>query len=123
MNWIGGVLEQVALGCYSRGEPLLSALCVHSDGTVGEGYGHAIADTYGGDVPTDLDMHAAAERLKCYVRFGAEVPVGGGAPALTPQVAAKRAQAKRKMAADRPRKVCPTCHLELPLTGQCDNCS
>jgi hypothetical protein len=121
-NWIGGVLEQVALDCHTRGEPLLSALCVRSDGTVGDGYGHAVVDTYGGHTPEDLDRHSAVERLNCYRHFGAALPEDGGAPALTPQVEARRTRERRQAAVDRPRPICPTCHLELPRTGQCDNC-
>lgn len=120
--WIGGVLEQVALGCHERGEPILTALCVDSTGSVGAGYAHAIKDTYG-FMPEDLDMHAAEERLKCYRFFGAELPPDGGRPALTKQVAERRKHAKKAKAADKGRPICPTCHLQLPATGRCDNCS
>jgi hypothetical protein len=36
MNWIGQVLGGVSRISHRRGQPMLSALCVHSDGTVGE---------------------------------------------------------------------------------------
>ena len=39
--WVVGVLGMVATDCYARGEPILSALCVHADGTIGPGYGWA----------------------------------------------------------------------------------
>lgn len=35
-NWIGQVLEAVALDCRANQTVLLTALCVHQDGTVGE---------------------------------------------------------------------------------------
>lgn len=35
MNWIGAVLGLVAEDCAKRGEPLLSALCVNQEGSVG----------------------------------------------------------------------------------------
>jgi len=122
-HWIGRVLGAVSRHCHAKGEPLLSALCVHADGTVGEGYGKAIIENYGGSAPDDLDMHAAIERLNCYRRFGAELPSDGGAPALTAEVAArrKRAQVRSGTLSDRP--ICPTCYLMLPLSGQCGNCS
>ena len=37
MNWIGQVLGGVSRISHRRGQPMLSALCVHSDGTVGGG--------------------------------------------------------------------------------------
>jgi hypothetical protein len=83
MNWIGQVLGGVARHSHQRGTPLLSCLCVHADGTVGEGYGQAILDNFGDPLPGDLDMHAAVERLRCYQHFGARLPVDGGQPALT----------------------------------------
>lgn len=121
--WIGDVLGAVARECYRRGEPLLSALCVHQDGTIGDGYGWALGETYGGPTPDDLDMAAAEERLKCYRHFGAPLPPDGGRLALTPQVAAKRRNAAKRAREDVHRPVCPTCHLTLPATGQCDFCS
>lgn len=120
--WIGDVLGAVAKDCYARGEPLLSALCVQQNGVIGEGYSWAMAETYGGPAPDDLDMAAAEERLKCYRFFGADLPSGGGRPALTPQVAAKRRAVAQRAREDARRPVCPTCNLELPATGQCDFC-
>ena len=34
-HWIGRVLGSVARESHQRGEPMLSALCVHEDGTIG----------------------------------------------------------------------------------------
>jgi hypothetical protein len=121
--WIGDVLGMVSRECHRRREPLLSSLCVHQDGTIGDGYAWALAETYGGEAPDDLDMHAAEERLKCYRHFGAPMPPGGGSPVLTPQVASRRRAAARRARDESPRPVCPTCHLALPATGQCDFCS
>lgn len=118
--WIGGVLGAVAHQCRRQGEPLLSALCVDAQGRVGPGYEEAVAEAYSTS-PDDPQMHAANERLACYRFFGATIPEGGGRPILTPQVAARRRVAERQ----RPPKpaTCPTCHLALPLTGQCDFCT
>lgn len=124
MNWIGQVLGWASRQSHRQGQPMLSALCVHSDGTVGEGYGEAVAENYGGSPPADLDMHAAEERLHCYRYFGAELPPGGGTPALTPQVAARRewkANQARAHTPDQPS--CPRCHITLPMSGICDYCS
>jgi hypothetical protein len=120
--WIGEVLGVVADTCFARGEPLLSALCVHQDGTIGEGYSSAVLATYGGDVPEDIETAAAEERLKCYRYFGAIIPADGGRPALTKQVVEKRSKQAKLERSRQPRLVCQTCHRTLPATGQCDFC-
>ena len=38
MNWIGPVLAGASRASHSRGQPLLSALCVRTNGMIGEGY-------------------------------------------------------------------------------------
>ena len=102
---------------------MLSALCVHSDGTVGDGYGQAIAENYRCEPPWDLDMHAAQERFRCYQLCGAVLPAGGGEPALTSQVAARRAWAAERMRADVSSHLyCPGCNLTLPISGNCEYC-
>jgi hypothetical protein len=124
-NWIGKVLGNVAVECHRRGEPLLSALCVHKNGTIGPGYADAVADTYGGDPPADLELHAGEERLRCHQYFHAlNLPAGGGIGALTPQVAAQRSRARRK-SGSHPYvlpKACPTHHLALLASGKCPVC-
>jgi hypothetical protein len=88
-------------------------------------------------------MHAAKQRLEAHQYHGAIVPVDGGRPTLPPQLAKARAAApKRATSAGtrtraprtktatprKPKKpeieraVCPTCFLQLPATGRCDNC-
>jgi hypothetical protein len=124
--WIGDVLGTVARNCHESGEPLLSALCVRSDGSVGPGYAIAVAENFAGEQPDDLDMHAAEERLRCYRFFGADLPSDGGVPVLTKQVVAARSLARRRVSAplaDESRPICPNCFLMLPVSGQCDNCS
>lgn len=115
-NWIGEVLGAAA-NAQAEGEPMLTALVVHSDGTIGDGYGIPVGER-DGVVPDDLDMHAATERLACYRYFGAEIPADGGIPTLTTEVAARRKRAKPAPA----RAVCPGCNLRLPASGCCDNC-
>jgi hypothetical protein len=121
-HWIGDVLATVARECHSKDEPLLCALCVLTDGTVGDNYTAAVTETYG-EAPADPDMHAAEERLKCYAHFGATMPANGGRAALTRQVAARRSTIARRAREDIQRPICPTCHLALPATGQCDACN
>jgi hypothetical protein len=120
-TWLAAVLAQVARECHSKGEPLLSALAVNAQGTVGQGYGVVVAKVRGDEVD-DVDDHAARERLACYLHFGATLPDEGGVAALTPALAATR---DRLLGAAKPQRqptVCPTCNMAIPATGGCDNC-
>jgi hypothetical protein len=117
--WIGAVLGEVSGECQRNGEPLLSALCVNAEGSVGPGYGVMLADVRGEEIPEDLDQDAAEERLRCYVHFGATIPANGGKAALTPKLAAKRERLKIRTKQARVRPVCPKCFLEYSLNGEC----
>jgi hypothetical protein len=118
-NWIGAVLGRVADECVRRCEPPLSALCVRQDETVGDGYAYVL-EIAGEAIPDDLDMHAAAARLRCYRHFEAELPEDGGRPALTAKVAAARR--RRASKPEQPPAICARCHLQRPASGRCDNC-
>lgn len=122
-HWIGDVLGRVSAECARRGEPLLSSLCVTAEGSVGPGYVKAVRDAYG-EEPEDLDDHAAHERLACHRHFEApDLPPDGGGPALTRKLAASRERAARQSTpTPRTTATCPTCHLQLPATGVCDDC-
>lgn len=53
-NWIGSLLGRVIDHCVKQQVPQLSALCVKEDGTVGEGYRHAVlAAGQKGDINLD----------------------------------------------------------------------
>lgn len=88
-NWIGDLLARVIDYCAAARIPQVSALCVREDGTVGDGYRHAILA--GGQTEADLDLnqlddHAARMRLDCYRHFeAADLPADGGEPTLTPK--------------------------------------
>lgn len=120
MHWVGGVLGRVSRQSALRDEPLISALCVHRDGTVGDGYAVAV-EAARGVRPADPDEHAAQERLQCHRAFGAQLPPGGGEAALTPQVAARRRR-RASPAPATPQAVCPIHRTVLPATGRCDDC-
>ena len=137
-QWLGDVLYRVAKACHGRREPLLGALCVGPDGRMSDWYADTVA-TVRGDTITDAEQHAAEERLDCYRVHGAELPPGGGEPALpprreparrvartTPASRGKPPAARRTATARRPEPapapLCPTCFMVLPSTGVCDNC-
>lgn len=144
--WLGDVLYRVAQDCHRRREPLLGSLCVGADGRMSDWYADTVATVRGDDV-SDPEQHAAQERLECYRRHGADLPPGGGEPALPPRREARtraprapRAAggsgtgASRTSAAATPRRtttrkpepappaVCSRCFMALPATGLCDNC-
>ena len=119
--WIGDVLHLVARGCAERGEPLLSALCVNSSGSVGEAYVKSVVELRG-ELAGDGDEQAAVERLACHRHAGAAMPADGGRPALTPQLATTRTRERRAALADRPALVCAACNMALPASGDCDGC-
>lgn len=118
--WIAKVLGLVTDGCGDG--PLLSALCIRHDGSIGGGYAEAVGRARG-EVPEDDELHAAAERLACYEAHGATMPAGGGRPRLTPEVSARRDRARNARGEPAiPRKTCPTCFMLLPHSGHCDEC-
>jgi hypothetical protein len=120
--WIDDVLALVSRDCAERGEPLLSALCVNREGSVGAAYGALVLELTG-ESPEDPDDHAAKQRLACHRYFeAADLPDGGGTPALVPQLASARTRVRKAAAAMRPAKTCPTCYMQLLPTGVCDTC-
>jgi hypothetical protein len=95
-QWVDDVLTRVAAECAARDEPLLSALCVRADGSVGPGYPRAVVAATGRR-PTSPDEHAARERLRCHQQFGAELPPGGG-EAVKPNTMLRRAPTRARTA-------------------------
>lgn len=127
-NWVGQLLEIVAMQAARSDDAPLASLCVQSDGTVGDRYRKALLAA--GDFElTDIEQRAAADRLECYRRYATDLPADGGAPRVvaraprtTSSSGTTRAPAKPK-APERPApKVCPTCFMQVPATGVCDNC-
>lgn len=119
-NWIGKLLERVAQDAKDLGEPPLTSLCVHQDGTIGPGYAQApkSLDEEPGD---DIEYDAARHRLLCYQKYARDLPADGGQPALTRAESDRRARGATERRAQ-PRPSCPTCFTELPATGRCDYC-
>ncbi len=120
--WLGDVLTRVAAECARNDEPLLTAFCVNADGSVGASYAPAVQAATG-TLPEDPDEHAAQQRLLAHQQFGADLPEGGGVAALTPKLAAARGRERKIRYQEREIPTCPTCHMQLPATGECDNCA
>ncbi len=139
-QWIGDVLGRVTDECQSRGEPLLSALCISAQGSVGQGYAEAVEHARG-TRPDDPDGHAAEERLSCYRHWQATgLPPDGGTPLRTAHFTLARkaraskttarastprkASARKTAAAPEPKppRLCPNCFTQVPASGVCDYC-
>lgn len=118
-NWIGKLLEEVAQRAKANGEPPLTSLCVHQDGTIGPGYARAPKST--ADEPgKDIEYYAAGHRLLCYQKYADDLPSNGGEPALTQ--AERDRRARRAARAPIRVPVCPDCFTELPASGVCGYC-
>ena len=79
-NWIGSLLARDIDHCVRAGTPQLGALCVKENGTVGEGYRHALlaAGSRVDELTRDqLDDRAAHMRRECYRHFGTGLPPTG----------------------------------------------
>ncbi len=120
-HWIDDVLARVAADCAARGEPNLASLCVNAQGSVGDGY--VPGDPAAGQGPVDSDDDAAMARLACYTHFEARgLPADGGVAVLTPRLSASRSRLRKAALDARVLDTCPTCYLELPAQGGCNNC-
>lgn len=138
-QWLGDVLFRVTSDCFERRQPNLSSLVVDEAGFMPDWYADTVLHLRG-TRPTDPEQHAAEERLDCYREFAADLPAGGGTPALPPRtqrvarVSASRSSSprapreprvaapRRVAATDVMPKICPTCFMALPSSGRCDNC-
>lgn len=137
-TWIGDVLGRVASDCKDRREPLLSSLVVDASGHVGDSYSTAVWSLRG-EQPEDPDAHAAVERLECHRHFGAELPEGGGEPAVVARNPAPRAEravagaaakkaprasraVKKPEVVEKPLVTCPIHFTTLSPGGICDYC-
>jgi hypothetical protein len=124
-NWIGGLLVDLTKVNKVRDEPPLTSLVVHKDdGKVGPGYDEVLRAYGHTPVHDELERetHAAASRLECYRHWGADVPADA-TPTLSTRMREVRERRPRAAApAERRGAVCPTCFMEMPVSGVCANC-
>lgn len=125
-NWIGKLLEAVAVLAKAQGEPPLTSLCVRADGTVGSSYArmpNSLDDEPGGNV----QRYAARHRLLCYQKYASDLPPSDGpvAPATvkTRTASPRTARAAKAVVPERVRPpTCPVHFTELPMSGRCGEC-
>ncbi|CAM3814629.1 hypothetical protein OCAE111667_26835 [Occultella aeris] len=124
-TWIGSVLAIVVTRAHAEALPPLTSLVVHRAG---------------GDVETEEGVTQA--RFACYRRYADDIPAEVIALADA-EVRAKEAEAAEATRARRTRsssagtraprtrkpvvpeeapKICPTCFVQLPASGICDDC-
>lgn len=118
-NWIGKLLENVAVEAKGKDEPPLTSLCVHQDGSIGDGYARA-PKSVPGPIDDDIELAAAQHRLLCYRTYAVDLPADGGDAVLTPQVVARRARITPRVVPA--TEACPSCRMTVPATGICDEC-
>lgn len=135
-HWVGALLVDIARVNNVREEPALTALVVHKqDGRVGPGYDEVLR--LAGQAPSgdeqERETHAATARLECYRRWAHDVPEDAVPTFVTParsgttrtagRSATPRARTTRTTRTEERRgSVCPTCFMEMPLSGRCANC-
>jgi hypothetical protein len=131
-NWIGSVIAQVVARTRAAGLPPLTSLISHR-----------------ADGGTDLDETTVRSRLACYRHFADDVPddvivaadeAEAAERALAEEEARAKAAAPRRRASaarasstaparkpvkreEEPPAICPTCFMQLPASGICDNCA
>ncbi|GAB3879493.1 hypothetical protein [Terrabacter terrigena] len=134
-TWIGGLLADMAKVNHARDEPPLTSLVVHKqDGRASSGYDEArrLAGQRPLDDPDERETQAANARLECYRHWGADVPADAR-PTVHTRTREARERSPRtsrsvpgatSRAANEERRgaVCPTCFMEMPLSGVCPNC-
>lgn len=102
-DWLDDVLAEVAQRCAEAGKPVLTMVVDDPDTPV-----------------------SAAARASVYEAYGAK-PLRSRAtsriksPTRRPTTGATRSK-RTITATQRRRPVCPTCFVELPVTGVCDDC-
>lgn len=105
-DWLDGVLSEIDVRCVEAGKPKLVAL-VDFPGTA---------------------RHDSEARIACYEAYGARKPREKAASTRSAgrtrrESEPKKAPSRRTVKPEeRVRPMCPSCFVELPATGICDNC-
>lgn len=116
-NWIGKVLGPVQGTTLAEDKPPLTSLVVTADGAVGKGYiNHAHRHGFTADF--ERQEAAASDRLECYRVYCDHVPEDAR-PHMTALYLAKHTRQPKAVVQP---KICPTCSMMLPVSGQCDDC-
>ena len=126
-NWIGVLLADLVKVNHVRNEPPLASLVVHKDdGQVGAGYDEVLR--VAGEVTDQRPARARDPRGRSTARV--LPPLGSrrarrrdaDADAPRPGSSGPAPRVRRQPPEARRGAVCPTCFMEMPVSGPCPNC-
>ncbi|MDO5682865.1 MAG: hypothetical protein Q4G46_08565 [Propionibacteriaceae bacterium] len=107
--WLDDVITEVARRCAEAGKPLLTLLVEDPDSKVDAVARMGVYEAYGAKMPGARKTATRSPRSRSRAAAAAE--------------RADRTPTKRTVKPEeRRRPVCPSCFVELPSTGICDNC-
>lgn len=129
-KWIGPLLGMIARKCAAENLPILTSLAVRRDGNVGPAYDEILRYARIPAVVGDVEEHALEQRRACYRQWrGVQAAPAAGHSASGPSVVVGKQPAAKKATGGRSPKreplqgnTCPTCFMQMSLTGVCDNC-
>ncbi len=127
-KWIGPLLGMIARKCAAENLPLLTALAVRRDGNVGPAYEEILRYARIPAVIGDVEEHALEQRRDCYRQWrGVQPTAATSAPAGPTTVVGKQPVVKSSGGRTPKREplqgnTCPSCFMQMSLTGVCDNC-
>lgn len=132
--WVPTVLSLVAQRAREDRAPAITAFIVDEQGKLPTSYDEALRlDGLAGGSESMREQHALDARLMAHRIYGARMPMGASTDDLVvaTRVPGTRGRPRgtgpapttRTVAPEPPRaKVCPSCYIQLPATGQCDYC-
>lgn len=136
-SWIGTLLGAAVVRCRAQGLPPLTSLVVHSQ-TAAAGADETTAAArltcyrhFATDVPVEVIVaaDAAARAKEAEAKEAAPARRSTTRPSTTRRSTASRATTgprgtggRRRSAADEAPRICPTCFVQLPASGICDEC-
>lgn len=129
-KWIGPLLGMIARKCAAEGLPLLTAVAVRRDGNVGPAYDEILRFAKVDIEADQREEHALEQRRACFARWGGTRTATAAAPAATGAratvvgkvPATKTTRTVKRKPEPLQGNVCPTCFMQMSLTGECANC-
>lgn len=127
-KWIGPLLGMIARKCAAENLPLLTALAVRRDGNVGPAYEEILRFARIPAVMDDLEEHALEQRRACYRQWRGVQPSVSAATTTGPTTVVGKQPAVKSSGGRSPKReplqgnTCPSCFMQMSLTGICDNC-
>ncbi|WP_432559374.1 hypothetical protein [Granulicoccus sp. GXG6511] len=112
--WLDDVLREVGSRCREAGKPALSLLVDDPDSKVDPTARQSVYESYGAKVPRAKTSSSRSPRTRSLGSSNSGSNTGASRGGTSPKRTVKPAERRRPL--------CPTCFVELPSTGVCDNC-